>query len=376
MAGKGTLVEKNGKYYLVISINDGSGKYRKKWLPLNAKTKPQAEKEQNKIWADREREIWNEPKNTTLNECYNRWISHLKNRPKPAGRRTIEEYERMYKNHIKDHLGSVKIQKLSAKQIRELIESKDRQFKARRTYDVIHAILELVYKDGDTGIKENVCKRLDPPKIEGVERKTWTADECKWFLAEVRANRYYGVFLMAMTTGMRIGEVLGIRWEDVDLKKKTLFINQKLEMKEVGNPDIKVGSPKTKASKAGLPITDILADELKRVQQRQKFERKKYHERYQKLDFVFTNTVGGPVILEDLRKRVFNKAIKKLGIEKIRIHDLRHTTATLLLALRMDIKTIQRYLRHADLSATQIYTHDEDLELLRDATSKLNQALS
>jgi integrase len=376
MAGKGSIVEKNGKFYDVISINLGNKKYKQKWISLDAKTYNDAVKERNKIWTDRERDEWIEPSKVTLNQCYEPWIKHLRNRPKPAGRRTIEEYIRLYENHIKDHLGSIPLQKLTAKQIRELIESKNSQYKARRTYDVMHAIIELVRKDGDLGLKENVCKRLDPPKLEEVERKPWKAEQCKTFLKAARISRDYGVFLCAMTTGMRIGEVLGLRWQDVDLKKKELYVNQKLEKKEIGNPEIKTGSPKTKASKAGLPMTPLLAGELERVQQRQRFERKKYREKYKDLDFVFTNTVGGPVSLEDLRDREFNPSILKAQVPKIRIHDLRHSAATLLLSMGFDIKTIQRYLRHADLSATQIYTHDDDLELLRQASEKMNEALS
>lgn len=128
-------------------------------------------------------------------------------------------------------------------------------------------------------------------------------------------------------------------------------------------------------TKASLLMTDILAKELEHIQQKQQFERDNYKEKYQDLDFIFTNTVGGHVILEDLRDRVFNPAIIKTGLPRIRIHDLRHSAATLLRSLEVDIKTIQRYLRHADLSATQIYTHDDDVEILRTATKKINAAL-
>jgi integrase len=381
MAGKGSLIEKKGKWYLVVNINDGGGNYRKKWLPLAAKTEAEAIKERNLTWADRERDEWIEPKKITINDCFDRWIKHLKERPKPAGRRTIEEYTGAYQKHIKDTLGNVLIQKLTAKQVRELIESKDSPFKARRVYDILNTMINLVYRDGDTRLKENVCGRLTPPVVkgEGKEHKTWNADQCKKFLKEVRCQRYYGVFLTAMTTGMRIGEVLGLRWQDADLKKKIISVEQKLEKKETGNPVIQVGDPKTKASKASLLMTDILAAELERIKQQQKFERNGYKEQYKELDFVFTNTVGGPVALEDLRDRVFNPTIKRIQTEymlpKIRIHDLRHSAATLLRSLGIDIKTIQRYLRHADLSATQIYTHDDNVEFLRDATEKMNEAL-
>jgi integrase len=387
MAGKGHLIFKHGKWFVVLSIPIGDKKYRQKWVQLKAKTEAEAKREQNLLWTDREREEWVEPKKVTVDECYSRWIDHLKNRPKPAGRRTIEEYERIYKNHIKDTFGHVLIQKLTAKQIRELIETKDTQHKARRTYDVLNAIITLAFKDGDVKIKENVCKRLTPPLLEKVKHQTWDAPQCKRFLRGAKHERDYGVFLASMTTGMRIGEVLGLRWQDVDLQKGRIYVNQKLEKKEIGNPEIKVGPPKTEASQNDLLMTGILIEELKKVKKRQDAERDGYKPEHKDHDFVFTNTVGGPVSLEDLRDRVFNKTINRLNesdfvknkliepLPRIRIHDLRHSAATMLLSMKIDIKIIQRYLRHADLSSTLIYTHDDDAELLREATEKMNEAL-
>ncbi len=107
----------------------------------------------------------------------------------------------------------------------------------------------------------------------------------------------------------------------------------------------------------------------------------------QKHDFIFTNTAGGPTILEDLRDWEFNRIIDIINdsefvkggiippLPRIHIHDLRHSAATLLLHMGVDIKIIQRYLRHADISSTMIYVHDEDPELQREATQKMNDAL-
>jgi integrase len=196
-----------------------------KTFKLEAKTEAQAKKERDKIWMGRKEETWAEPKDFTVNECYARWISHLKNRPKPAGRRTIEEYEKIYKNHIIDTLG-------------------------QRKYIIVNnALVELAYKDGDIGLKENVCKRLDPPKIEETEHFIWNVEQCKAFLNAARNSREYGVFLMAMTAGMRIGEVLGIRWRDIDLKNKKFSIIQKLEKKETGNPGFRQASQKQRPPK-------------------------------------------------------------------------------------------------------------------------------
>lgn len=376
MAGKGSLQFKNGKWYNVISINEGGGKYRSKWVPLRARTEDEAKREQNMMWAEREKGEWIEPSKITVNEVFDRWVNHLRHRAKPAGRRTIEEYKKIYKNHIKEHLGHIQLQKLTAKKVRELIESKDTQYKARRTYDVLHAMIELAYKDGDTGIRENVCKRVDKPVLEYPEPKTWNAEQCKKFLSAIRDHRYYGVFLCAMTTGMRIGEILGLRWSDVNLKKRIITVNQKLEAKAPGDPSIRIGPPKTKASKASLLMTNLLAKELIKLKEREMFEQSGYDEEYMSFDFVFKNTKGGPVNLEYLRRKVMKKYIQEAGLPKIRIHDLRHSAATLLRSMGVDIRTVQRYLRHADLAATQIYAHDDDIEFLREATEKIDQALS
>jgi len=388
MSKGGSIQWKGNVAYLVTSKkNPVTGKREFDWRRLEAKTQKEAEKERAMINLAKERGEDIRPSKITLHDCYLRWIKHLQTRPKPAGRRTIEEYQRIYVNHIQDKLAGIPIQKLTAKDIRELIDSKTSQFTARRVYDVLNGIITLVLQDGDVGLRENVCKRLKPPKIEKVKHQTWNALQCKRFLRQAKYDRDYGVFLTLMTTGMRIGEVLGLTWDNVDLEKKIIYVNQKLEKKEIGNPEIILGPPKTQASMAPIPITKLLADELEKIKKRQELERPTYKEQYKDLNFVFTNTAGGPVILEDLRKRVFNKIIDKINssefvkkqliepLPKIRIHDLRHSAATLLLSMGFDIKTIQRYLRHADLSATQIYVHDDDAELLRQASEKMNEAL-
>ena len=375
MPGKGSLQYKNRKWYLVISISEGGGRYRQKWLPLKAKTEKQAKDERDQVWLERRRGEWVEPKKITVHQVFERWIKHLKNRPKPARRRTIEGYKSIYKTHIREQLGHVQIQKLTAKMVRELIESKESQWRARRTYDVLHAMIELAYKDGDTGLKENVCKRIDTPPLEYPELEVWAAEQCRAFLAALKGHRYYGVFLCAMTTGMRIGEVLGLRWRDVDLKKRVISVRQTLEPKESGNPEIQIGEPKTKASKASLMMTDLLVEELKKTRERQMFERSGYREEYKSFDFVFKSTKGGPLNLEYLRRKVMNRMIEEAGLPKIRIHDLRHSAATLLRSTGVDIRTVQRYLRHANLAATQIYAHDDGVEFLEEATQKMNKVL-
>ena len=382
MAGNGSLFQrkKDYKWYLIVSkgydpnYKHGKGGYPQEWIDLETIDEREAKRKQKIIAADIAAGRFHAPAKITLNELIERWIAHGWKRE--LKRRTIEEYKKLVKTHIKDGLGKELIKDIKPKHIRDLIESKESQYTRKKLYIVLNSSFKLGLADDDLDIAENPCGRVIAPTIKGIKHPTWTADEAKKFLSQVRFSREYGIFLCCLTTGMRIGEVLGLRWIDIDFTKKTISINQTLEEKEKGNPEPKFGTPKTESSKAPLLMTDLLCKELQRIETRQKEERVKVGPFYKNYGLVFTAFDGRPVHLENLRSKYFNGAIEKAGVTKIRIHDMRHSAATLLLNAGISLDIIQRYLRHAQRDTTEIYAHNNDPELLREATEKMDKVLS
>jgi integrase len=380
MAGDGSLFQrkKGQTYYYIISrgydpgLNNGKGGYKKEWIDLQTADEAEAKKKVKDLKAKEQLGKLHIPK-ITLNDLMDRWLEHCKN--KGLKRRSIEEYKKIIEKHIKPPLGKFKLTELKAKHIRELIESKESQFTARKIFIIFNSAYKLGLADDDLDIGENPCTRIIPPKIKRIKHPVWTAEEAKKFLKQASGTREYGIFLCGLTTGMRIGEILGLRWEDIDFKAKTITIIQTLEEKIKGDPRPVFGTPKTDASQAPILMTDLLAGELKKIESRQKEEKMKFRKTYRNYNLVFANFHGDPVHLENLRNKYFNGAIIKAGITKIRIHDMRHSAATLLLSMGVSLDMIQRYLRHAQRETTEIYAHNESIELIREATEKMNEIL-
>jgi integrase len=163
-------------------------------------------------------------------------------------------------------------------------------------------------------------------------------------------NQLGAVFSVALAIGLRLGEALGLCWEDVDLEKGTLTVQQALQRVE---GKLVFVEPKSEKSRRTVPLPKVAVDVLKRHRTRQKKDRLKAGGNWQGSDLVFTSTVGSPLDERNVRrafKEVLDSAKPKLP--KMRIHDLRHTCATLLLAQGVHPKTVQEILGHSQISLT------------------------
>ncbi len=381
MAGTGSLFQrkKDHRFYYIISrgydpnLRNGKGGYKYEWIDLETTDPKEADRQAKIIKGQIAAGKFHSPAKITLEELFTRWLAHCEK--KGLKRRSIEEYRKMIKSNIPEGLKNELIKDIKPKHIRELIESKKSQYTKKKLYIIFNSAYKLGLADDDLDLPENPCERIIAPTIKKVKHSVWSADEAKKFLDNTKGTREYGIFLCCLTTGMRIGEVLGLRWQDIDLENKIININQTLEEKTKGDSRPVFGTPKTDASQAPILMTGLLADELKKIRARQNEERMKQRKTYKDYDLIFTSFNGSPVHLENLRNRYFNKAIELSKVTKIRIHDMRHSAATLLLSTGISLDIIQRYLRHAQRDTTEIYAHNEDIELLRTATKKMDQLL-
>ncbi len=322
----------------------------------------------------------------TISELVLSWLEDCKIKisprtKKPLNRRTIEEYEKIIKNHIIPEVGNERAKEFAPKQIRELIGKKMRKskFTARKIYVILDGAFQLAVNDEE--INENPCKKVTPPNQPKVKHLIWTADQSLTFLEESKKNHpiwKYGIFLMSLHQGLRIGEVLGLPIENVNLCNATATISQKLT--RIKGEWIIEETLKTDGTARTIVLTPSVVEMLKEV----------IGDR--ETGLVFTAQEGGFVRLENLRNRGFNSLIrlhnKKIDADdsiknkeakklpKIRIHDMRHSAGTLLYKLFKDIKLVQLYLGHSTISVTaDTYVHT-DLDLLREAASAIDKALN
>jgi integrase len=185
--------------------------------------------------------------------------------------------------------------------------------------------------------------------------RTLSPEESRRLLETACGDRLEALYVLAVTTGMRQGELLGLKWQDVALEAKTLRVRRTLTRH---GGKIALGEPKTKKSRRTIHLTDAAVQALKAHLNHQLEEIGQLGDAYQDQGLVFTTQVGTLINPTNLRKRSFAPLLNKTGLPYIRFHDLRHTCATLMLAVGTNPKVVQETLGHANVSVTlDIYSH-------------------
>ncbi len=201
----------------------------------------------------------------------------------------------------------------------------------------------------------NVAKRVKRPRIEWYESQTLTVKQAITLLEVARGSRLEALLLLALTTGMRRGELLALRWSDVDLDSRVLHV--RCTMNFIGGLGYVEGEPKTRAGWRDIVLPDVAVEALKQHRVYQGEARVKAGLRWREQGIVFTNIYGGFFSPSQVRK-LFKGLLKKAGLPGVRLHDLRHSVATILRASGVDLKVIQGLLGHSSMAITaDIYSH-------------------
>lgn len=228
-----------------------------------------------------------------------------------------------------------------------------------RSVRYVHTILHRAPKDAVRWgrLARNPADAADPPRTSASSSpdiKTWTADELRRFLEHHADDRLYAAWLVLATTGMRRGEALGLRWSDLDLETGRASIRQTLI---AVNHVVQFGSPKTAKGRRSIELDGATVAAVRAHRQRQLEERLLLGTHWQDFDLVFCKATGEPLHPERF-SRDFDKRAASGGFTRIRLHDLRHTWATLALGAGVHPKIVQERLGHASVGITlDIYSH-------------------
>ena len=198
-------------------------------------------------------------------------------------------------------------------------------------------------------------------------------------MVAARGDRLEALYLLAISTGLREGELLALRWEDVDLEAAVLRVSQTLT-RDGGK--VSVGPPKTKNSRRSVGLTDPTVEALRAHLTRQLEEMERVGSLYRPGGLVFANEVGGIVSPSNLRNRSLKALLQRAGLPSIRFHDLTHTCATLLLSRNVNPKIVSEMLGHASIAITlDTYSHvlpnmqESAVRAMQDALSPMEEAL-
>lgn len=347
-------VKKNGStwYYILELGKDLNGK-RKQKKKRGFKTKKEAQNALIEVENELLKGTYIEPTKLILSEYMKEWLEDKKTKVRPS---THQTYKWLVEKHIIPAIGHFEMVKLTPLIIQQLYNRMiNENVLSDENIQKIHTLINDALKRAERWgmITKNVAALVDRPKASKKEIHVWDIDEVKTFLSYAESERLYPAFHLALTTGMRQGEILGLRWKDVNFHEHSLHILQTL------SHDGKTLSIGTK-TRAGMRRIDLPAETVDVLQNHKKLieqEKEDADDIYQNNDLVICTTIGTPVSPSNL-SRTYRAIIKRSGLSPIRFHDLRHTHATLLLKQGVNPKIVAERLGHADIRITlDTYSH-------------------
>lgn len=360
----GSLQLKNNKYYVVLNLKV-NGKRKQKWIATSLTTKS-GKKEREKVLRDVISQYENNYKplvsEITFADYLLTWLKESKIKVDFV---TYQHYETEVNSQILPYFKALNIRLVDVN--RDVLQSYFIEkyengridgkgglspTTLRHHRNVINQTLNLALRNGL--ILQNPCQFVTLPQTERYNYDFFNLDEINQFLNAIKNERLYPLYLVTATLGLRKSEVLGIKWDSIDIENKTLTIKH---TRVEGHTVVEKDKTKNQSSMRSFPLSDNLINVFVMLKNDEKENKKLFGNKYVKNDYVFKWEDGRPYNPNYITKK-HNKILKKYGFRHIRFHDLRHSCASLLNAQGFTLKDIQEWLGHSDIQTTaNTYAH-------------------
>ncbi|MFD2370637.1 tyrosine-type recombinase/integrase [Brevibacillus sp. GCM10020057] len=351
---KGHVRKRGSKWCFVLDLgkDETTGKRQQKWFS-GFTTKKEAEKAMAEKITEVNQGTFIAPSKEMFSSFLTSWLENKKMSVRSS---TFRNYEWLVNKHILPHLGKYELAKLNPMHIEAFYRKLKKDESAlsdeviSKIHTIINAVLTRAHERGF--VAKNVAKLVDKPRFSKKKMEVWNEKEVLQFLDVAREDRLYIAFFLAITTGMRRGEILGLRWKDIDFENGEISIQQTLS-----NTGDELQEPKTKSAQRSIALPEQTVAELKKHKRRIAQEKLLARSVYQDNDLVVCTSVGTKVLPRNLI-RTYYRLLEKADVPKIRFHDLRHSHATLLLKKGVHPKIAQERLGHANIRITlDTYSH-------------------
>lgn len=359
---RGHVHKRGNAWYVVVDLprDPISGKRKQKWHS-GFRTKRDADRALTEILSRLDQGTYVEPTKQTLSSYLDDWLAATKPTLRAS---TYATYASIVETQIKPRVGSLPLPSITATRLNamygELLASGRRDGKgglSPATVRYVHAVIRKALADAvrRNQLTRNVADAADAPRQARTQIRTWSARELRAFLSHVEGDRLYAAYVVAGTTGMRRGEVLGLKWQDIDLDKARVSIVRSLTV--VGGYEVHFSEPKTARGRRMIALDPSTIAALREHRERQMLERSLMGEAYVDDDLAFCREDGTP-LHPDAFSDAFWRHAKAARLPRIRFHDLRHTHATLALAAGVHPKVVSERLGHASITITlDTYSH-------------------
>lgn len=315
----------------------------------------------------------------TLHTYLTEWVA-----TKKANARTLHDYRSIIDRYFNGHvLGRVRIDQLTPIGIRAFYKGLQERGLSARTvqyaHSTLHSALEQAVEDGLIARNPAKLARKALDKVERSEKQVLTVEQARIFIKHVQGDRFAALWLLLLDTGLRPGEALGLKWSDVDLDSGVLRVQRALKEPRGEGDTWRLERPKTKTAVRGVHIMPRTVEALREHRKRQVEERLAAGEKWgagTEPDMIFTTSTGTYIRQSNLHRRHFKPILTAAKLPDMRIYDLRHSAASILLTLGENPKVVQERLGHRDVGLT-LNTYSHVVEGLQaQATARMAQALA
>ena len=363
--GGGTVfLRKDGRWEAKFKVEE-TGKYKS----LYAATEREAyEKLQQALQEQRQGILASGP-NQKLSDFLNWWLEEVH-------RLNIRDssylrYRGLLNNHILPELGQYQLKKLTTQRIQTFYNKK---LKEKQSPSSVHSMQKVLHRALDYAVKGrllsyNPSTGISLPPAKKRKAVSLTLEQAQHLLTVARGHKLEALLAVALTTGMRHGELAALRWGDIDFEKGTIYVHRTVG--RLGQYGYVEGDPKTESSERTIPISQTVCNYLKAHRRQQEDARFKAGAKWTNKDLVFCNR-RGDFLDPDLLLDNFYALLDKASLPRMWLHDLRHTASTLLQSMGVTPRMVQEILGHSNLEQTGDYTH-VIFSMQKDAAEKMDR---
>jgi len=388
--GEGSIfARKDGRWVATVDFGYRNGKRDRK--SIYGATRKEVADQLKRVLRAQQLGMPAESGRLTVEEWLTRWLEAQK--PPAKKFKTYTAYENHTRIHLIPAFGTRPLAKLEPQEVREFMQSKAQAGLSpksiRHFRNTLRAALNVAMRDGL--IARNVAALVNPPRLEKRLPHVFSETEAAQFLALAKGHRLEAIFTVALALGLREGEILGLRWDDIDLDAGNLQVTQALQ--RVKRPGAKKGgleliSPKTDGSRRQIELPEVAISSLRAHRQRQQEERRIAGSRWRESGMVFTTSIGTMLDQRNMLRDAFYPIMntpdpndtnpdpekRRKLLPRLRFHDLRHSAATLLLAQGVHPRYIMELLGHSSISLT-MNTYGHVLKEMRQETARQTDAV-
>lgn len=353
--------KRNNKWeYRIKYVDPLTGKKREK-SKSNFRTKKEAQIAASQVEINLENNFIEKNDNITINEYIDTWFNVYKYSIKESSWKSRQDSMKV----IKKHAGNIRLKKITLSYYQNLLNKLGSHY-AKNTLIAIHQVFSMMIKQAirDHYFNANPISEAKLPREKYVanneELKYWQKDDLNKFLnclKDKKQNKELTLFLLLAFSGLRIGEAVCLKWNDIDFENATVHVNKTIFQKKGLKHDYQLTEPKTRSSFRKVPIPPQVINQLKNWKHQQHQFIMENRHTYNNLNFIFADKTGHPTPSRNFSYKL-NTFTKKANVPKIPPHGLRHTYTALLIEADIDIKEIQLRLGHASIKTTlDVYAH-------------------